>query len=70
MELNSMQVALNSVKTLKCELMQLFIGIHEGVKDDGSQTTDSKNNHYLHSMNELIGKLGLRMRFGSFKVHF
>lgn len=69
MELNSMQVALNTVKTLRCELTQLFIGIHEGVKDDGSPT-ESKNNRYLHSMNEMIGKLGLRMRFGLFKVHF
>jgi len=68
MESNPMQVALNTVRSLRLELMQLFIGIDEGVKDDGSQT-ESKNNRYLYTMNEMIGKLGLRMRFGSLKVH-
>ncbi|XP_022162107.1 mediator of RNA polymerase II transcription subunit 27-like [Myzus persicae] len=61
MELNQMQVALNTVKTLRLELTQLFIEICEGVKDNGSQT-HAKQNHYLYSMNEMIGKLGFRMR--------
>jgi len=62
MELNPMQVALNTVRTLRLELMQLIIEIGEGVKDDGSQT-ESKDNRYMYSMNEMVGKLGLHMRF-------
>lgn len=61
MELNPMQVALNTVRTLRLELMQLIIEIGEGVKEDGGQT-DPKDNRYMYSMNEMVGKLGLHMR--------
>ncbi|KAF0760679.1 mediator of RNA polymerase II transcription subunit 27-like [Aphis craccivora] len=61
MELNPMQLALNTVRTLRLELMQLIIEIGEGVKEDGSQT-DTKDNRYMYSMNEMVGKLGLHMR--------
>lgn len=58
-----MQLALNNVQTLRLELTQLFIEICEGVKDDGSQT-ESRHNHYMYSLNDMIIKLGFRMRFG------
>jgi len=67
MELNPMQLALNTVRTLRLELMQLIIEIGEGVKDDGSQT-ESKDNRYMYSMNEMVGKLGLHMRFSIFLI--
>lgn len=56
-----MQVALNTVRTLRLELMQLIIEIGEGVKEDGTQT-DPKDNRYMYSMNEMVGKLGHHMR--------
>lgn len=62
MELNPMHVALNTVRTLRLELMQLIIEIGEGVKEDGTQL-DSKDNRYMCSMNEMVGKLGLHMRY-------
>lgn len=67
MELNPMQVALNTVRTLRLELMQLIIEIGEGVKEDGGQT-DPKENRYMYSMNEMVGKLGLHMRFINYKL--
>ncbi|XP_022183121.1 mediator of RNA polymerase II transcription subunit 27-like [Myzus persicae] len=61
MELNHLQLALNTVQTLRLELTQFFIDICEGVKDDGSQT-GSNQNRYLYTLNEMIGKIGIRMR--------
>lgn len=67
MESNPMQVALNTVRTLRLELMQLIIEIGEGVKEDGAQT-DPKDNRYMYSMNEMVGKLGLHMRYCTIKI--
>lgn len=61
MELNPMQVALNTVRTLRLELMHFIIEIGEGVKEDGAQS-ESKDQRYMYSMNEMVGKLGLHMR--------
>lgn len=62
MELNPMQTALNTVRTLRLELMQLIIEIGEGVKEDGVQT-EPKDNRYMYSINEMVGKLGHHMRY-------
>ncbi|XP_050539873.1 mediator of RNA polymerase II transcription subunit 27 [Daktulosphaira vitifoliae] len=61
MDLNNMQVALNTVRTLRLELMQLIIEIGEGVKEDGTQC-EPKDNRYICTMNEMVGKLGNHMR--------